>query len=281
MRLLILSSLVFFGCKQDNQLALVPQFVAVEKVNVVTGPQGSDVSHQVSEVWLYADSNLLGAFPVPAQIPIIPIGQHTDLEVFAGIRENGLASSPVIYPFYSTALFKIPSSQTQSSVEPQFHYLPSTTFALDENFEVGNVFREDLDGDDETRMDVITLPALDGRVGALKVTATHPNIEVASAFTLNQIPANGTAVFLEVDYLSEVSFAVGLRGSGGAASPVNFYKLVLFPNPERTKVYINFTPDIQTSDHPRFQVIFQAVFDTNLSLDTQYVYLDNIKMLHF
>jgi len=230
---------------------------------------------------MYADSNLLGAFPIPARIPIIPSDPLIDLEVFAGVRENGLASSPIIYPFYTPVSFSVSASQSSSSFEPKFSYLSNTKFALEENFEVGNVFREDLDGDDESRIEIISLPGLDGRVGALELNSTHPDIEVASIFTLDQIPSNGSAVFLEIDYISDVSFAVGLRGTSSNLPPVSFYKIILFPTKERNKVYINFTPDLQASNFSSFQIILQALFDTNLSLDTQFVYLDNIKLLHF
>ncbi len=270
-----------YGCNQDKHLAAIPYFLSIPSVEVGDGGIGVVNTHRITEVWAYADSVFIGAFPVPGTIPALDDDDLIHLELFAGIRDNGQAEDPIIYPFYSTVRRTLSVSDGSSELVPRFDYIRSVKTSLSEGFENGNIFREDLDGNDETRLEVVSHERLDGLVGAFALDPQHRDFEVASAFALNQLPTDGSPVYLEMDYVSDVNLAVGLRGSSANVEPISFYKIVLFPTGERNKVYINFGPDLQASQLSSYQVIFKATYDESLSFDTQFVYLDNIKLLHF
>lgn len=278
----ILASLIVlscYACAKDQQ-AIIPTFVSVPAVKVQVNPgQGSD-RHTISEIWAYADSALLGAFAVGSTFPIIA-DEPLILDVFAGIRENGQALDPRIYPFLS--LFQVeldPNPGETLTIAPTFQYHPSSTFRLVEDFERSQVFDQDLDGDQDTFLALIE-EGIEGRSASGVVSQAHPVLEVASNEILRDLPTSIGNTFLEMEYVSDVPIQVGLRGHAPGISPAKNYKLVLFPTEEPTKIYINFGPDLQASKLVGYQVIFLATFDVNLGPLEQRIGLDNIKLLHF
>ena len=147
----ILASLVLLlicSCKKDEE-AIIPSFVSIPEVEVnVTANQGTS-RHGISEVWVYADSLLLGAFAVGAIFPVIASEPFT-LDLFAGIRENGQALSPRTYPFLNPVQVNLlPRVGETQTLRPSFIYHPQTTFKLQEDFERSQIFDEDLDEDED------------------------------------------------------------------------------------------------------------------------------------
>lgn len=278
----ILASMIVlscYACEKDQQ-ATIPTFVAIPEVNVqVNVGQGSD-RHMISEIWAYADSSLLGAFAVGSSFPIIADGPFT-LDIFAGIRENGQALDPRVYPFLS--LFQVdlePNPGATLTIDPIFQYHPSSIFRLQEDFERSQIFDQDLDGDPNTFLAPIE-EGIEGRSASGVISQAHPILEVASSEILRDLPTSSGNTFLEMEYRSDVAIQVGLRGHASGISPAKNYKLVLFPTVEPTKIYINFGPDLQASKLVGYQVIFLATFDVNLGPLEQRIELDNIKLLHF
>ncbi len=278
---IILSLFFLSGCRKEANEAIIPAYLKVSSVQVVADDQQGGDSHLITEVWIYVDSVFQGTFPIPAEVPILT-SEKVTIELFAGIRENGQALSPIMYPFYikSTIAFEH-GPQTTMTVIPEYKYNPQVNFALVETFGSGNQLREDLDGDFETFFVVSSDGALQGQSAKGTLTAQHPTIEVATIFPMENLPTNGTVTFLEIDYKSDIPVSVGLRGRQVGGDPISAYKITLFPDDQWQKVYINFTPELQASQLSSYQAIFLARFDPMLKLDVQNVYLDNIKMLHF
>ncbi|NND08361.1 MAG: hypothetical protein HKN87_18435 [Saprospiraceae bacterium] len=278
----ILASLMLLlisGCKKDEQ-AIVPSFVSIPEVGVEVSANQGTSRHGISEVWVYADSSLLGAFAVGATFPVIASEAFT-LDLFAGIRENGQALAPRTYPFLNPVqvnlLPKIGETQT---LRPSFTYHPRTTFKLNEDFERSQIFDEDLDQDEATFL-FIREDGIEGRSASAVLTPEHPTLEVASNQILRDIPTTGQSTYLEMEYRSDVPLQVGLRGHGPGIGPAKNYKLVLFPTDIATKIYVNFSPDLQASQLLGYQVIFLATFEVDFGILEQRIDLDNIKLLHF
>ncbi len=275
----ILSILIIFGWAcEKGQIAEVPTFLSVETVEFTTSAGQGSSRHLISEIWIYADSQLIGAYPVPSQIPVLGDGM-IKLDIFAGIRENGQAAAPVIYPLTSTWSTQIMVNPGASQViKPVFMYDRNVVFAFIEDFESGNLFRQDLDGDTLTSFHLITDNAIQGRSASVSLSAEHPVLEVASNFSFGNLPSDGSPVFLELEYAAEANLAVGLRSDRG----VSLYKLVLFPNDlVPRKIYVNFTQEVQAANANDFQIIFRASYIDEAAKATQEVIIDNIKLLHF
>lgn len=260
------------------ELAEIPTFIAIDTTRFTIGiGQGTD--HQlISEIWTYADSQLIGAYPVPSQWPLL--GQDVvRLDIFAGIRENGQAAFPVVYPLFSgwsTGIVAKPGETI--TINPTFSYAKNVRFALVEDFEVSNLFRQDLDGDSLTFFTVSEVHAIEGKSARAILNQAHPELEVASNFSYGDLPPDGTPVFLELEYGSDTPLAVGLKSGNGG----RLYKLLLFANelvPQ--KIYVNFTSEVEAATSRDFQVIFRATYDASSAKAEQEVVLDNIKLLHF
>ncbi len=275
--LLVLSLLV--SCEADK--AILPTYLVMPEAILQAGTEQGDNTHLISELWVFVDSVAAGAFPLPARVPIIEEKSVT-VEIFAGIRENGQAVSPIIYPFYRSVT--VPVDHVPLSADaftPTFTYKGNAIFALVETFDGGHALREDLDGDAETFVEISDEGGLRGQAGRALLSANLPTLEVASRPAMRGLPVNGSAVYLELDYRSAVPLSVGLRGWDEGADPVSQYKLVLFPSEEWQKVYVHFSEELQASQLQNYQVIFLASFDASLPDQNQELFLDNIKVLHF
>jgi hypothetical protein len=81
-----------FGCNAINPAEKVPTYIQIDSVqvlNMVPAKHGS-VSHKITDVWVYYNLQLLGAFELPAKIPVLADGKG-QLQVVAGIWDNGLS----------------------------------------------------------------------------------------------------------------------------------------------------------------------------------------------
>ena len=276
-----LSTLILLGCSKSEDKAAIPMYVDVEATEVTTRPTEGSGTHLITEAWVYADSILLGAFPIPSRVPLIGEGVVT-LDIFAGIRENGLAASIGIYPFYNSYQYEVDFEELKIvSIVPVFTYEEGMTIALIEGFEQSNIFQLDLDTDPDTKIRISSEGSLDGGSGVAELTSEHPILEVASDLVPSVLPSNGAPVYLELDYKSVIPFSVGTRQHGIASSPMTIYKLVLFPDDEWQKIYVNFTEDIRRSNASGYQIVFQSFYDSSISQEAQTIHLDNIKLLHF
>lgn len=273
--------LLLSSCSRSRLEADLPMYLLIESTEVATQPDEGSTTHLITEAWIYADSLFLGAFPVPSRVPLLNNGP-VKIDVFAGIRENGIAADIGIYPFYEPSEHRITFEQlVTANIHPVFKYDSRVRFAWVEGFDSGNIFGEDLDGDPSTGIVRIADGGLSGMAGKSVVTKDHPLMEVATSRVYTDLPASGAAVFLELDYRSEIPLTIGTRQHNTGSAPQRIYKLVLLPNDNWQKIYINFTEDIRIADASGIQIIFLASYDQDLGQEEQSVYLDNIKLLHF
>ena len=271
-------ALCIAACDRAGDLALVPTYISIENVSLAPTMGLGTEHHDFRDIWVYADSQFIGSYGVPSEFPIIGDGEIA-LDLFAGIRENGQALSPVIYPLVGSAKMTITTSpDSEVRISPIFSYADKVVASFLEDFESTNAFRRDLDGDTLTFVSSDVTNSIDGRSGRSILTMGHEEMEVSTSFTYDDLPTNGAAIYLEMEYAASTPLAVGLQSKEGNS----IYKLALFANdltPE--KVYINLTQEVEVSKSSGFYVIFRSLYDKNIALDTQEVIIDNIKLLHF
>src|SRR5689334_23258519 len=89
-------------CNLINPDEPVPVVVACDTIgfHVTNASQGTN-SSSITDMWLFVDGNLLGAFELPAHIPVLAEGSHT-LTIRPGILINGIKGSRGPYPFYTS-----------------------------------------------------------------------------------------------------------------------------------------------------------------------------------
>ena len=279
---MVIASGILAGCDIINPSDPVPAYVWVDEFEFTTTPEQGSSSHKITEGWFYADGEFLGAYDLPGAIPVIGEGA-TEILLFPGINVNGITTTPDIYPLYDryTTEASLVIADTVF-VNPTTKYVDNIFFSFREDFESGNSFTDDIDGNPETFMRVTDKEVFEGeRSGYIRLDADSFFIQVANLPIIESIPLNGAPVFLEMDYKNNIEFAVGLLGRIPNLPPFEQVLIVLRPQNDWNKIYIDLTQAINVSELPGYQVFFGAVHDPNFDFGNSEVFLDNIKVVHF
>ena len=284
----LLLLLLLASCDIINPEEALPSFIQVNEFQLTTNEttQGSN-SHQITDVWAFVNGEALGVFELPATIPILATGIQ-NITLLAGIRENGLRSTPVIYPLYDryeTSLDLVPEEIIL--VTPTVEYISTSVFVLIENFESNTIRFEGLNN---ATINQVTNPiqVLFGN-GAGSIPLIEEIAEVTSIATFIDLPTSGgTPVYLELDYRTNVELEIGLTGfnvSTATPTQATIYNVILCPIDNWNKVYVNFQELLELSQLDGYKLAFRAsTNDTGCGgtpTNTPEVLLDNIKLIRF
>jgi hypothetical protein len=285
----LLSSLVWSGCDLINPEEPIPGYVHIPSVEVLTKAGEGTAASKLTEVWVTVEGEFVGAYPIPADIPILAEGEVT-VFVQAGIKDNGIGSLPEIYPFFEAYEATVAlGPNTTDTIRPVFRYLEQTRFALVEGFENGSqVFRDVLSGR-SGQLRLVQNEVFEGN-SALQISLDSVNtlLQVATLERYPEIVGNNSArVYLEMHYKSEVPVVFGLIGydSGQLGGRRTAFIAGFRSSEEWNKIYFNFSLDAIELGSDEYQVFLQASIpngeDGTPSLDEARVWLDNVKLLHF
>lgn len=273
------TAIVTGGCDIINPEDPIPAYLYIEDIEFTVKPGQGTASERISEAWFYANDEFLGAYSLPALIPVLAEGA-TEVIIFPGVRVNGISMSPDIYPFYTryTVTVDLQAPQTDT-IYPQTEYIDQVQFAFIEDFEVTNIFADDRDGDPVTRIEPSGAMAFEGnRSGRIVLSAEHPTLEVAQLPLLDNLPQDGSRVFLELNYLNSTELGVGLVGHEPGLPVTSNIAVVLRIREDWNKIYIELTDALRASQLSAYQVLFTAFHDPGN--DTSEIFLDNIKLVH-
>jgi hypothetical protein len=271
---------MFMGCKPPEP-ALVPGWLHIPAILPPDEFSTGDQSVKITYVQVYIDSLLIGAFNLPADIPVLDPGTR-QITLFTGIKENGIAATPALYPFYNAieTVMTFESGKTDTFV-PTASYKSGTLFGTYERFEAAHSFIEDLDGNTQTNI-VVSNNAADVKYGlgcgVAALTSDNRLIEVTT-FNTTPLRRDGTPVYIEMDYITDIPFAVGLRQYDNDVGFDNQFIITLVPNTEWNKIYINATPFLQgLPDGETFSVVFRTFLSA--STESGRFRIDNVKLVY-
>ena len=260
------------GCNIINPEEDIPAYIYIDSFNLTTvaTEEGSD-AHNITDAWIAVDDNLIGAFELPATVPVLANGT-SKISIFAGIKENGISSIRLRYPFYT--LYSTTKNLTPATIDtiiPSIEYVNNAEFPLIENFENGNDF---------IGMNTTTDPAKvfegsrSGRV--LLDDANDSLIAVSSSYFL---PKDGRQVWLEMNYKNSHDFLVYVRTVNFTSGAQNLnYLITITPQPAWNKIYLNLTSVITGTQADQVNIAFVALKPE--SANTAEYFWDNIKILH-
>ncbi len=279
-------SLVFSltACDLINPEEQVPAYLEINEFTLSTqaGSQGS-ANERITEVWVFVDGVFLGMYDLPALVPVLKAGP-TEVRVEAGIRDNGIASFPDIYPFYEPYKVNLDLKANETAIiNPTTTYISEAKFAFIEDFEDTRprVFTQILKG--TTEIERTTDDVFEGSYsGRFSLTRENqPVLEIASSAIFSGLQEDGVFVYLEVNYKADAPVVWGFVGEPDPiAGPLGFYDPGFSAKNEWNKIYFNLSQllfDIQLDE---YQIGFQA-FLTAESPDSATILLDNIKLVHF
>ncbi|MEL7220259.1 MAG: hypothetical protein AAGJ93_03005 [Bacteroidota bacterium] len=276
--------LILSSCNLINPEEDIPAYLEIAPFTLTTNlaTQGS-ASEKITEAWVFIDGVFLGVYDLPATVPVLQAGV-TEVTVEAGIRDNGISSTPEIYPFYEAYEVNLDLVPGETfNVQPQTQYLSNTKFALIEDFEDNRprLFTQQILGSGE--ISLVTADAFEGQYSGFFGLSkeNQPILEISTELAFSELQEDGVFVYLEVNYRSDAPVLWGIVGETDAITGLErYYGSGFTPKAEWNKIYFNLSQSIFDSQLDEFQVGLQAFLRVE-DPDTANVYLDNIKLVHF
>lgn len=261
--LLYLFCFIFSSCEEEP----VPAYINIPAITVNTLPGEGSSSSNISDAWVFQNFNLQGAYEMPVEFPILAAG-NSRLLVYAGIKLNGISTTRAMYPFYDADTIDVNLvAATVDTFYPSVRYAHNAVFDFIENFENANNF---------TNMTRVT--GSDVFEGNFSGKLEADSVEViALTNSTYAIPFNTSAAFLEMDYKNNHVFEVGIVALKGAQT-YSLYKLTVPPRAEWNKLYVNFTPEINSLQADGYQIYFRL--PTGTDTGSIHLYFDNLKLIH-
>jgi hypothetical protein len=281
--LLLVASLS--SCEDDDS-GLVPSYISIDAFTLTTDYEQGTASHKITDAWVYLDETLIGAFELPARVPILTEGTQ-NITLRPGIKINGISSTRAIYPYLNPITR---SMQLSKDIVAAFstvgtRYRENVIFPWLENFE-HSAFSMDTTSKSTVALQRTQDPQLifsfpgesDSYSGMVQMTSDTSIFEIVTKETFDFPPA-GSEVFMEMNYKTDNTFVVGViyKSSG---IQVQRPLLVLNNSEEWNKVYVNLTvPKYDTPNARDFKIFIGAKTDEGKNEAT--ILLDNLKLVHF
>ena len=280
--------LALISCEKFEGDQSVPAYIHVDTILLHSNPllQEGALTHNFTDVWVYVDNQIIGAFELPATIPVLVSGEHR-LDLYAGVKFNGISGNRGTHPYmkpYEIENFDfVPDSIIQ--VNPVVSFSDYTDFLFMEDFEDASHELVSTSNSDTT-LNIIShtppIPLYGAYSGLGYLDADRQVLEVTT-FSEEvpgfEIDAGKTPLLLEMDYNTNNLLVVGLFLRGGGTSVTQHPVVVLNPTGgEWRKVYVNFSPSISNnSTDVYYNVYFRA--DLESTLDTAVLKIDNLKLI--
>ena len=260
-----------------------PHFVHLEGIAFVPEANQGEPTSRIEEVWVYSETDVLGAFPLPADIPLNPseLGESTTLTLSAGIRANAISSTRQPYPFYDVV--EVPLSLDyggRDTLAMEVGYTDWTEVVIAEDFETANRFEPAV----TSTADIVRTQSeqwvLDGTSSGLIVLDAEHQVLISSTNEQQYNLQSNGPVWLELDYACTQPFWVGLY----VKNTVNAQRIpILVLNStegERNKIYLDLDPVVRTTpDATHYEITLDAYYDG--SADSTTVIVDNFKLLRY
>lgn len=282
--LLTFFGLFLFACNKFEGDQEVPAYLRIDTITFQTDYflQGSN-THEITDAWVYVDDQLMGVYELPALFPLLLEGAHK-LEIYPGIKLNGISSTRVPYPFYqpySVSEYKFYPDSIRT-VKPSTSYRSTAVFAWKEDFENSGFTLENTSQSDtsifrtEPNSPDALLSNFSAFSGKVVLDKDHPTFDVAS-LSAYELPGLGAPVLLELDCRTDIPVLIGMFTTENS-QVVDIPLVYVNESDVWNKLYINLGPNI--SEHTsatEFKVYFSATLDDQ---ENATIFLDNIKLIY-
>ena len=280
MRKLVCIGLIFLAsCTFFDNPDLVPMYFNFEEVNLETNADQGVNSHNIKDVSVYADGFSIGVYNLPVSVPVLNTDESLKLDVLAVVRNNGIASNPIEYPFYKSLAYEFDFEAGQSMDLPlTFEYAEQAKIINVADFEVSNTLTVDIDGDSDIDFIRSSDTPYGSFAGKITTTADSPIFVKSSFNRINREDVLNGPVFLELDYRNTIDFNVGIVRYEPGNFEVPFFIVGLVEQEEWNKVYIELTPYLGDDIIEEFTIMIgSSPQDTSLGT----VEIDNVRLVHF
>ncbi|MFI5150241.1 MAG: hypothetical protein ACHQRM_10960 [Bacteroidia bacterium] len=275
--LLIPGMLIINSCGKPE---FTPTYIHIDSVGLTThyGNDGSN-SHFIPDAWVYVDNQLVGDFELPATVPVPYSGNHT-IQIQGGVLESGSTAERHPYPFYAPYTTNLNLvSAGKITLKPVVTYLASAyPFDWKEDFEsIGISMTFDTNAVNP-KLIKDTLHPFEGHASGTVSFNTGQNHFQCLSSAIFTLPVTGVEVYLELNYLTNNAFYVGVMNSSN-------YQQTTFvsvkPNTVWKKMYIRLTDAITQTG-----VVTGGTYQVYIGMDRDplvngpQMHIDNIKLIH-
>lgn len=268
----------FSGCPADLEMA--PAFVAIDALVFDAGNTPGGSTADITEVWAFADEVFIGAFPLPARIPILRAGA-TSIRLESGIRQNGISSTPDFYEFYTPVerTLELVPGETINLGTQTVTYRDDVKFGFIEDFEPGRDRVFTIISRGNLGLDVQSETVRTGTAsGVIRLSEDNSEVLLSTELLFRDLLENRPYVWLEMDFRSEATTRFGISGAVGFELLRNFDP-GFFPQDQWTKIYFNMSETIFRSEIEEYRFDLNTVLPADMTEAD--VYLDNMKLLYF
>ena len=260
---------IFISCEKDDK---IPSYLKVNNVNLNYNQNFGSITENITDVWVYIEDNLQGVYEIPVEFPVLEEGIK-NIRVKAGIKANGIASTRIQYPFYSSFLDTIDLLKDETiEIFPTFSYSDAFDATI-EDFENSGTT---VDSTISSEIDFTIVNEDENKYAFAEIISPLINFEIATQDLT--LPQQGAPVYLELDYKSSTEFLVGMYIN----YPQDVVKSELVwvtSKQDWNKIYINLTQTVSESIGAQsFKVFFNM--RRNDPSSNEEISLDNIKVLY-
>ena len=260
---------IFISCEKDDK---IPSYLKVNNVNLNYNQNFGSITENITDVWVYIEDNLQGVYEIPVEFPVLEEGIK-NIRVKAGIKANGISSTRIQYPFYSSFHDTINLVKDETiEIFPTFSYNDAFD-AIIEDFENSGTT---VDSTISSEIDFTIVNEDENKYAFAEIVSPLINFEIATQDLT--LPQQGAPVYLELDYKSSTEFLVGMYIN----YPQDVVKSELVwvtSKQDWNKIYINLTQTVSESIGAQsFKVFFNM--RRNDPSSNEEISLDNIKVLY-
>jgi hypothetical protein len=272
---LILGLFSLNACKKPANNG-IPAYLRIDSVQVVTTPDQGSASQNISNIWVDVDGVNLGVYSQPVTFPILLSGP-TKFFFYAGVKENGIGSTRIIYPFFLPDTVTIDLTKEEvDSFTPEFRYRPQTDFEI-YDFDNGNGFTG------LGRTDSAEWVFEGNASGIMSLDNINNSGEARLIDAVEDLPL-GVPVFIEMDYRNDIQFYFGIEATDVNGTRLSYNKLIITPKEDWNKIYINVSPDITQINADNLTQIRDYNFTIKADLPTDMnlarIFIDNFKIVY-
>lgn len=274
--------LFFSACTFSDNDSYTPAYLLLSDPAITVRPdEGAPVSG-IQDAWVIIDGQLLGVFPLPAKVPVIPTGKEMAIQITAGVKENADRNISVEYPFYQPLKTSLtPVAGESYTIDLDYQFKDETYFDFTEGFENSlHLLTYDLDGNTESKLTLTSEDkAFGNKAGLVVVDKENDDVEFTNESYFSNNNNKGGNVYLEFDYKSEEAIYVGTQVNTFGAEVLQ-YKVLLAPSDVWKRAYINLTDEISRPGVVSYRPVFRVLYEKKQKAFSK-AYLDNAKLVHF
>jgi hypothetical protein len=275
--------LLFSGCQIFDPKEEFPSYITINSYGFDIAPNQGTASHEISEFWCSVNDNINGSYDLPVSMPVLA-AETTKLRIQAGIKNNGIGSTRIRYPFYKpydTTMVLTPGESYE--VIPVFEYFANAVIDASRNFEGGNFLASAGSNQGTVEATNNNEFVFEGnRCGVIMLQGSEDYFLFKDVNPLDLDAGN--TIFLEMNYSNNNSFIVGSYvTTGGIARKTPLITITPTTNsstqPNWNKIYLDLGAlALGNPNATSHELYFEGVGNES---STPRIYLDNLKIVRW